>query len=109
MFAYVFSSRITGKASSGSDVDIAVFTSRDLSWKEFVVLMHALEDALRLKVDLVHLNKAPLLLAYEVVSKGVLVLDRDVDRRVKFEVRTIKEFLDFKPRLLEYYNSVLKH
>ena len=92
LFAYVFGSRVTGGASPGSDVDIAVFTSRDLSWKEFVGLMHALEGALRLKVDLVHLNKTPLLLAYEMVSKGVLVLDRDVDRRGKFEVRTIKEF-----------------
>ncbi|GAB6943760.1 hypothetical protein JCM14467A_05420 [Vulcanisaeta sp. JCM 14467] len=109
LFAYVFGSRVTGRASPGSDVDVAVFTSRDLSWKEFVGLMHALEDSLGLGVDLVHLNRASLLLAYEVVSKGVPVLDRDVDRRVEFEVRTIKEFLDFKPRLLEYYNAVLKH
>lgn len=108
LFAYVFGSWVIGKPSPpGSDVDIAIFTSRELSWKELVSMAMDLEDSLGLRVDLVHLNKAPLLLAYEVVSKGVLIFDRDPERRVDFEVKTIREFLDFKPRLTQYYDTVL--
>ncbi|MGC9153784.1 MAG: type VII toxin-antitoxin system MntA family adenylyltransferase antitoxin [Vulcanisaeta sp.] len=104
VFAYLFGSRATGNASTSSDVDVAIFTSRDINWKELVGMAMALEDSLNLSVDLVHLNKAPLLLAYEVVSKGIVVLDSDVEERVRFEVRVLKEFLDFKPRLAQYYD-----
>ncbi len=108
LFAYVFGSWAIGRASPpGSDVDIAIFTSKELSWKELVSITMDLEDSLGLRVDLVHLNKAPLLLAYEVVSKGVLIFDRDPERRVDFEVRTIREFLDFKLRLTQYYSVLL--
>ncbi len=41
------------------------------------------------------------------MSRGVLILDRDPDRRIDFETRIIKEFLNFKPRLAQYYNAVL--
>ncbi|ADN50506.1 type VII toxin-antitoxin system MntA family adenylyltransferase antitoxin [Vulcanisaeta distributa] len=107
VFAYVFGSRAIGRAHPGSDIDIAIFTNRELSWKEFVSVMITLEDVLGLKVDLVHLNKAPLLLTYEAVSRGVLILDRDPERRINFEVKMIKEFLDLKPRLARYYSTLL--
>lgn len=107
LFAYVFGSWAIGRVSPGSDVDIAIFASKELGWKDLVSMAMDLEDSLGLKVDLVYLNKAPLLLAYEVVSKGILILDRDPERRVDFEVRAIREFLDFKPRLTQYYDTVL--
>ncbi|BDR91829.1 type VII toxin-antitoxin system MntA family adenylyltransferase antitoxin [Vulcanisaeta souniana] len=107
VFTYVFGSRAIGRVHPGSDIDIAIFTNRELSWKEFVSVMITLEDVLGLKVDLVHLNKAPLLLTYEAVSRGVLILDRDPERRINFEVKMIKEFLDLKPRLARYYSTLL--
>ncbi|WP_054856013.1 nucleotidyltransferase domain-containing protein [Vulcanisaeta sp. JCM 16161] len=107
LFAYVFGSRAIGKARPGSDLDIAVFTGRELSWRELMSIIIALEDALGLKVDLIHLNKASPSLTYEAVSRGVLILDKDPDRRIDFEVRTIREFLDLKPRLIQYYSTLL--
>ncbi|WP_243675745.1 DUF86 domain-containing protein [Vulcanisaeta distributa] len=76
LFAYVFGSWVIGRAFPGSDVDIAIFTSEELSWKELMGVAMDLEDSLGLKIDLVHLNRAPLLLAYEVMSKGILILGR---------------------------------
>ncbi|MGC8607907.1 MAG: type VII toxin-antitoxin system MntA family adenylyltransferase antitoxin [Vulcanisaeta sp.] len=107
LFEYVFGSRAIGRARPESDLDIVVFTGRELDWKELMSIMITLEDTPGLKVDLIHLNKASLSLAYEVVSRGVLILDRDPDRRIDFETRIIKEFLNFKPRLAQYYNAVL--
>jgi len=63
LFAYVFGSRAIGRARPGSDLDIVVFTGRELDWKKLMSIMITLEDTLGLKVDLIHLNKASLSLA----------------------------------------------
>ncbi|MGK0549603.1 MAG: hypothetical protein ABWU84_08235 [Pyrobaculum sp.] len=42
-------------------------------------------------------------LAWAEASKGVVVLDRDRGRCVKFEVKVLKERLALKPRLERYY------
>lgn len=105
IFAYVFGSRARG--GRGGDIDVAVYAGRPLKWRELVKLAHELEDSLGTAVDVVDLYDAPPLLAYEVVSKGVVVLDRDRERRVEFEVKVLKEFLDLRPRLERYYRELL--
>ncbi|ABL79131.1 type VII toxin-antitoxin system MntA family adenylyltransferase antitoxin [Thermofilum pendens] len=108
VFAYIFGSRAKGQARCRSDIDVAVYTRGEASWKHLVELKNELEDALGLDVDLVHLNEAPLTLAYEVVSTGVLVLDRDSEARAEYEVKVLKQFLDMKPRLEEYYEELFR-
>ena len=108
IFAYIFGSKARGERGVKGDVDVAIYTSRDLTWREFVEILNELEDALGTRVDLVHLNKAPLTLAYEIVAKGIPILDRDPERRVDFEVRIVKEFLDFEPLLERYYEALLR-
>ena len=107
VFAYIFGSHATGTARERSDVDVAVYTAKPLGWRDLVKLTLELEDILGLKVDVVDLRTAPPLLAYEVVSKGVLVLERSREERVEFEVRVLKEYLDLKPRLERYYRELL--
>lgn len=97
-----------GKQFLKSDFDIAIYTARDLKWREFVGIFHELEDALKARVDLVHLNTAPLLLAYEVVSKGLPIFDRTSRERIEYEVNTLKAFLDLKPKLKNYYDMRLR-
>jgi len=70
--------------------------------------MNTLEDELKCRVDLVHLNTAPPSLAYEVISTGILVLDKRPEERVEYEVKVLKEYLDLKPRLEEYFKAILK-
>ena len=107
VFAYIFGSHAKGTAREGSDVDVAVYTAKPLGWRDLVKLTLELEDTLGSKVDVVDLRTAPPLLAYEVVSKGVPVLERSREERVEFEVRVLKEYLDLKPRLERYYREHL--
>jgi uncharacterized protein YutE (UPF0331/DUF86 family)/predicted nucleotidyltransferase len=107
IFAYVFGSYATGKYIRGSDIDIAVYTKKPLKWRELIELALELEDSLGVEVDVVDLRTAPLLLAYEVISKGVVVVERDKEERIGFETRVLKEYLDLKPRLERYYSEVL--
>jgi len=108
VFAYLFGSRVRGGYTLKGDVDVAIYTEGGVSWRDLADTLNALEDELKCRVDLVHLNTAPPSLAYEVISTGVLVLDRRPDERVEYEVRVLKEYLDLKPRLEEYFKTVLE-
>jgi len=107
VFAYVFGSRVHGRYSLKNDVDVAIYTEEPVSWRNLVDMLNALEDELKCRVDLVHLNTAPLTLAYEIISTGILVLDRRPEERVEYEVRVLREYLDLRPRLEEYLRSLL--
>ena len=66
IFAYLFGSRAMGNASTSSDVDVAIFTSRDINWKELVGMAIALEDSLNvwnIINDHNHLRRIPKLRA----------------------------------------------
>jgi len=108
VFAYVFGSRVHGRYSLKNDVDVAVYTEEHVGWRDLVDTLNALEDELGCRVDLVHLNTAPPTLAYEVISTGVLVLDRRPEERVEYEVRVLREYLDLKPRLEEYFAALTR-
>jgi len=58
----------------------------------------SLESAIepRFDYDVKILNTAPAYFRYEVISKGVLVLERDKEMRVDFEAHIISEYLDLK-------------
>ena len=103
VFAYVFGSFAEGRARSGSDVDVAVYVEGVFGWRDHVRLMHDLEDAVGRRVDLVVLNEAPPLLAYEVVSKGRLVYCRDDEVRARVEAKILREYFDVRARLEAYF------
>jgi hypothetical protein len=42
------------------------------------------------------LNHAPAYFQYEVISKGIMVLERDREGRVDYEAHLISEYLDLK-------------
>lgn len=46
-------------------------------------------------IDVVVLNSAPALLRYAVIKEGILVYEKDRDRRIEFEVRTMFAHFDF--------------
>ncbi|MEM0249150.1 MAG: hypothetical protein QXT53_08640 [Ignisphaera sp.] len=56
---------------------------------------------------MVDLRTAPLLLAYEIISNGVVIVDRDREKRLEFEAKILREYLDLKPRLERYYSDIL--
>ena len=61
-----------------------------------------LERMLRLPVQLVVLNRAPVDLTRRVLRDGKLLVNKDPSRRIRFEVRTRNEYWDLEPYLRLY-------
>ncbi|MBI1736180.1 MAG: nucleotidyltransferase domain-containing protein [Candidatus Rokubacteria bacterium] len=103
--AYLYGSRARGTATADSDVDVAVLYAEDPapSLEGLPLDLEAeLERVLGLTVQVVALNRAPVDLVHRVLRDGVLVLDRDRSRRIRFEVRARNEFFDLQPFLARY-------
>jgi len=98
-FAYLFGSRATGGAAEGSDWDIAVFYRNDRKvsrWRRFY-LEAELSSVLGAEVQLTVLNdlSSPLF-PFEIISKGILLIDRNPERRLVFETRGIAAYHDWQ-------------
>lgn len=110
--AYLFGSRAREDFTRESDMDFAILLSG--SFKDpydFVRLIGELATALKVKdekINLVVLNDADLELAYKVISEGSVVFERDVEKRVDFEVRVLKSYMDFKPVLDQMRTSLIR-
>ena len=103
--AYLFGSVARGTATATSDVDVGVLFRDDppatLAGLH-LDLEAELERAVGAPVQLVVLNRAPCDLVHRVLRDGILVLDRDPSRRIRFEVRARNEYFDLKPYLDRY-------
>jgi hypothetical protein len=103
--AYLFGSRARGTARDGSDVDVAILLAQDPP-RTFeglpLDIESELERRLGLPVQVVTLNNAPADLIHRVLRDGILLLDRDPSRRIRFEVRSRNEYFDLLPILRRY-------
>jgi uncharacterized protein len=101
--AYVFGSVARRQARADSDLDVGiVFSERGGSARRHVTLLGEL--AARLEgvggyehVDLVVLESQGPIFCHRVLSEGVLVYERDPERRVDFESDTFVRAMDFRP------------
>lgn len=102
---YLFGSVARGTAGPGSDLDVAVLyenpPTRTLEGSG-VGLGGELEAVIGLPVDLVVLNRAPVDLVHRVLRDGILLVERDRNARVRFEVAVRNEYFDLKPHLDRY-------
>jgi predicted nucleotidyltransferase len=84
VLAYLFGSQAEGSARPGSDVDIAVLlppgTPRETFLDVRLSLTNELVDVFHKDVDVVVLNDAMALLAYEVAQHGVLLYEDEATR-----------------------------
>jgi len=105
VLAYLFGSSLRGMIGGRHDIDIAIL----LAPKAFEALESApnykfeaelIAELVHLlkhnRVDLVVLNRATPLLAYEVIHKGNLLFSRSEDQRIQFEVSSLKRHSDTK-------------
>lgn len=103
--AYLFGSVARGTATATSDVDIGVLFRNDppptLAGLH-LDLEAELERAVGVPVQLVVLNRAPCDLVHRVLRDGILVLDHDPSRRIRFEVRARNVYFDLKPYVDRY-------
>lgn len=109
--AYLFGSAARGDAGPLSDVDIAILPAERLpssaraAWH--ARLVEQLEREVGAPVDVLLLDDASPTLIHRVLRDGVLLLARDERRRVAFEVRAIREFLDFELFVARYDRALL--
>jgi len=101
---YLFGSHAQGAAGPSSDIDVGVLLAARVGREEYFTLrLQYLGRCMDLlgtdKVDLVILNDAPPILAYEVVSRGRLLCQNNREERVTFEADRVGKYLDFKPFL----------
>ncbi|MBI4518601.1 MAG: nucleotidyltransferase domain-containing protein [Deltaproteobacteria bacterium] len=94
---YLFGSAADATRAACRDVDVAVLTDKPLSTDERLQLRAEVVGAVHVNVDLVVLNDAPVVLAYEVAETGRCLYARDHDAEVAFVTRARARYWDFKP------------
>jgi len=104
--ATVFGSRAGGEASNLSDLDVAVQFEEDVPRERRLRLMDEITVAVTGctgfdAVDLVDLEEAGPVLAYEALRGGVLVVGSEEDA-VDLEARELVKKLDFEPVVDEW-------
>jgi hypothetical protein len=98
--AYVFGSFL--ERYDFHDIDVAIHLCKEqLPYQRFKLAQkvgRSLEHGIQPRVDfdVRILNYAPAYFQYEVISKGVVVLERDRGKRVDYEALIISEYLDLK-------------
>ena len=112
ILAYLFGSTVRGDAGRLSDVDIGVLLDENLSkidrFNLELKLMGEIAILIRKNnIDLIILNEAPLLLAYNIIKSGI-ILKSDETKRVKFETKILSMYLDEKYYIKRHTKETLK-
>jgi len=102
VLAYLFGSQAEEKAGPISDVDIAVLLGPQVDREQWFQVQLDLIGELtslfhRNDVDVVILNEATPVLAYEVVRSGRVLYEAEPGTRVDYEVTALRRYADTKP------------
>lgn len=113
MAIYLFGSYATNKVGPLSDVDIAVLFGFQVPAEKYfdkqLDLIGRAAQALHTdEVDVVILNQAPALLAYQVIRERKVLFCRDEVSRVTFEAKAIDRYLDEKPMRDLIYQALIR-
>lgn len=100
---YVFGSAADPLRAAVGDVDLAVLADPPLSPDDLLQLRADLVLATGTEIDLVSLNDASVVLAWEVADSGRCLYATDVDAEVEFVTRARDRYWDFKPFLDEQW------
>ena len=95
---YLFGSVARGRTRPGSDLDVALLLppGRKLSPSDLLATMAELESQTRRSVDLSVLNtQTQLVHAKEVVTTGVCLFARSLERILVFEMQVLSEYARF--------------
>lgn len=105
LLAYLFGSEATKRTHKLSDFDIAIYSDpnqmRVLNTKEpfgyqAAILSELIGLLKRNDIDLVILNRATPLLAYEVVRSGENIFCRSKNFRTEYEIKIFQKYVDTK-------------
>jgi predicted nucleotidyltransferase len=103
--AYLFGSYARNEQRRGSDLDVAVLlplTSRRTLAGPLSTLRGDLERLLGRTVDVIDLRRAPVDLTHRILRDGQLLVERDRNERVQFEVQARSAYFDLLPHIERY-------
>ncbi len=98
---YLFGSYATGKTHALSDIDICVIG--DLTEKEKYLAMNALSDNLDISI----FNELPISIRFRVFRDGKPLIVKDKDFVRKLMLKSLNEYLDFKPSINKFCMETL--
>lgn len=90
---YIFGSYAEETATEKSDVDIAFYSLKDYSQYEIFLLAQEISAEIKKDVDLVQLKKSSTVFQKEVVSKGIVIFEKNKIEREKFENLVLKKYM----------------
>lgn len=102
--AYLFGSKVSGRAQPHSDTDIAVYVDeRSLGREDYgyaaQLTAHLMAALGSNEIDVVVLNRAPPLLYHRVLRDGRRVLARDLRATTTREGYALSRYCDYVPQL----------
>jgi predicted nucleotidyltransferase len=100
---YQFGSSVDSARAAVRDVDIAILTDPPLPLDALLRLRADLVVETGAPIDLVSLNDASVVLAWEVADSGRCLYARDADTDTDFVTRVRARYWDFKPFLDEQW------
>lgn len=113
--AYIYGSVATGQVHPFSDVDLALLVEEEVVQRLSPYERLRLEADVELRIadltgihyaDVRIMNDAPIAWRGPVVLWGICIYSRNENRRIEFEVRSRKEYFDFRP-VLEMMHQAL--
>lgn len=112
LFGYVFGSALGEKFNYKSDIDVALYLDEKKVKNLFdkrLLLIDNLEGVLKREVEVVILNEIKsIFFKFVIIKEGKLFFERNHQKRVEFELKTMQDYYDFKPFLEEYNKAYIK-
>lgn len=108
---YLFGSAAAKKISPLSDLDLAVLLNKKVPAEKYLDFRLTLIDRFAKilatsEIDLVLLNQAPPLLAYEVIRSGKILFERNRGERIDYECKVLSFYFDMQPFYQFHRNSL---
>lgn len=103
---YIFGSYAEGIEREKSDVDIAFYSLENYSEYKIFLLAQKISAEIKKEVDLVQLKKSSTVFQKEVVSKGIVIFEKNHIEREKFENTVLKKYMrlnEERKKILENY------
>jgi predicted nucleotidyltransferase len=78
-------------------------------FKTRILLIEKLQDILQKNVEVIILNEQKsTFFKFVIIKEGKVVFEKDHEKRVDFELKTMQEYYDFQPFLEEYNKAYLE-
>ena len=113
---YLFGSLAKKKLGNSSDIDVAFLFDRlfykNDPYKSFStaqIMGAEAGEVLGQEVDVSVLNCASLFFAYEVISTGVCLFERDFNERIRYEIAIKGQYYDFRPFIADLRQKKLAY